>query len=385
MFAAGQWAILSLTAKLGGSEMLGQYALALAVATPIAMLSHLNLRAVLATDIERRHPFGDYLAVRLATVAAGLAATLAVAWGFGYGWPRAVAIILAGLVLNLDNLSDIYYGALQRRERMDKVAVSMGARGVLSAPAFGLAIAWTHSLAAGMAALALSRAAVLLLYDIPTAIPGESLERAGAQGAIFRTALPLGIVLMLTALTANLPRYAIERDLGAAQLGAYAAVASFIAVGSTIMNALGQAATPRLARYSSGRELRLFRGLALKLAGIAFLLGCAGVAVAAVLGPFVLRLLYRPEYTAYAGLLVWVMAAAVLAYVSMALGFVVTSTRAFAAQAPLLAVVAATAGMASWALVPRFGLEGAVIALAAAWAAQIAGQLSILGRREMPA
>src|ERR1039458_10701282 len=64
LYAAAQWATLSLAAKLGGSEMLGQYALAVALTTPLVMLSHLNLRAVLATDLDGRHPFGDYVAVR---------------------------------------------------------------------------------------------------------------------------------------------------------------------------------------------------------------------------------------------------------------------------------------------------------------------------------
>ena len=65
MFAASQWTLLILIAKLGNSVMLGQYALALAIVTPVMQFSHLNLRAVLATDAGETHPFGDYLAVRL--------------------------------------------------------------------------------------------------------------------------------------------------------------------------------------------------------------------------------------------------------------------------------------------------------------------------------
>ena len=47
--------------------MLGEYALAVAVASPVALFSHLNLRAVLATDAARRHPLGDYMTVRIVT------------------------------------------------------------------------------------------------------------------------------------------------------------------------------------------------------------------------------------------------------------------------------------------------------------------------------
>src|SRR5882762_7995252 len=72
IYAAGQWAILSLLVKLGSSEMLGQYALAVALTAPVVMLSHLNLRAVLATDVAQKYPFQDYLAVRLIMTALSL-------------------------------------------------------------------------------------------------------------------------------------------------------------------------------------------------------------------------------------------------------------------------------------------------------------------------
>src|SRR5437764_11372372 len=74
VYAAGQWTILSLFAKLGNSEMLGQYALALALTAPVLMFSQLNLRAVMATDVAEKHRFGDYLAVRLGATGLGLIA-----------------------------------------------------------------------------------------------------------------------------------------------------------------------------------------------------------------------------------------------------------------------------------------------------------------------
>src|ERR1035441_6235529 len=103
VFAAGQWAVLSLIARLGDAEMLGEYALALAVATPVAMFSHLNLRAVLATDMERRHPFGDYLAVRTGAAALGILAIGGIAFAGGYAWRVAAVIVAAGVVLSADN------------------------------------------------------------------------------------------------------------------------------------------------------------------------------------------------------------------------------------------------------------------------------------------
>lgn len=385
-YAAGQWAILSLIAKLGSSEMLGQYALAVAITTPVIMLSHLNLRAVLVTDAVGRHPFGDYIAVRLGTTALALAAIAVIALASGHSRPLGITILLIGVSQSVENVSEVYHGALQRRERMEQIARSMMARGTVSVAGVGAALWITHDLLWAVVAMTLGRLAVLLAYDRPRGSEGECLSRSGyrAELTLLRTALPLGIVLMLVSLNTNLPRYTIERYLGTRELGVFAAVASFATVGSTIVNALGQAAAPRLARHFSRRELASFRTLTLKLTGSALALGAAGVLVSALLGKVVLRVVYSPEYAAYSGLLVAVMSAALLGYIAGAFGYVITSARAFHAQVPLFCGVAASTGIASLALVPRFGLRGAVLASAIAACLQICGEVWILARTFRP-
>ena len=380
IYAAGQWAILSLFAKLGGSEMLGQYALAVAIVSPILMLSHLNLRAVLATDMGKQHPFGDYLTVRLGATGIGLAAIAALA--FGHSPILAGTIVGAGLAQSAENISDIYYGAMQRRERMDRIAISMIARAVVSVAAVATALALTGSILFAVGALAVARAAVLLAYDRPSGAAGEALAGDGyrAQISIVRTALPLGIVLMLASLNANLPRYAIEHYLSLAQLGGFAAAASFVTIGGTVVNAMGQAATPRLARYFEERNWHEFHRLALRLTALALALGAAGVLVALGLGRLLLRVVYRPEFEQYTGILTATMAAGVVGYAASMLGYVVTSARAFDPQLPLFCAVAAACGAAAWILVPRLGLAGAPAALGVAAVLQVSGEVLILRR-----
>lgn len=380
VYAAGQWAVLSLFAKLGGAEMLGRYALALAVAAPVAMLAHLNLRSVLATDAEGRVPFGDYLAVRVAVSALALAVIAALAMATADTWAVGAAIFAVGLGLASEAVSDLCYGALQRRDRMRQVAGSMMGRSIVSVGAMALALWFTGDLLWAVCALAAGRLAVLFLYDLPAGTRGESLRRTGLGTAreVFLTALPLGLVLMLVSLNTNLPRYAIEQSLGSAELGVFAGVVSFITVGSTMANALGQSATARLARHFHQREFAAFRRITWGMAGFVAALGLAGIVVAELIGGFVLRWLYRPEFAAYQPLLVAAMGAGTLSYLAVALGYSVTSARIFRAQLPLFALSAAGCGVASWLLVPRLGLYGGVLALALAALLQIAGQCWIL-------
>jgi len=380
LYGACQWAVLSLIAKLGTSEMLGQYALAVAVTAPVSMLSQMNLRSVLTTDVERRHGFGDYIVVRLVTTILAVAAIALIALLSRYPYATAASIGLVGLSMGVDNISDIYYGPLQRSERMEQIARSMIARGVLALCAFGAALLVTRNLVTAVATLALARLAVLLIYDRPRGSQGQILSRSGraAQWAIFRTALPLGVALMLVSLTSNIPRYAVDRFLGTGDLGVFAAVAAFLTAGSTFVNALGQSAIPTLARCFSTRDLAQFRRLTWRLTVLAVLLGLAGVLLSALFGGFVLRLAYRAEYAGHAGLLVTIMGAATCVYVAVVLGYIITSARSFLVQIPLLTAVTATSAAASWWLVPAMGLRGAALAVAFAACVQIAGEVLIL-------
>jgi O-antigen/teichoic acid export membrane protein len=375
LYAASQWLILVFIARLGGTEMLGQYALAVAVVAPIAMLSHLNLRAVAVTDVQGRHTFAEYLGVRLWTTGAGLAAVIGTALLSGRGAALGAAIVLAGTGQAAEAVSDLYYAFLQRRERMDRIAWSMILRGALSAGALGVTLWMTRDLLAGMLALALGRAAVLLGYDRRASAGGG---RPRWNSVVFRSAVPLGVVLMLGALNTNLPRYAIEWWAGTRDLGIFAAVASFVTIGATSIHALGQAASPRMARAAGQRDAARFRKLALEVSGAALLLGALGVAVALAAGEYLLAIVYRPEYGAYGSLLAGVMAAAIAQYVAITLGYALTSARSFGAQIPLLGAAAATTAAASFLLTPRLGLAGAAVALGAAGCVQTAGAAWLL-------
>src|ERR1043165_9211480 len=64
IYAGCQWGMLVALAKLGDAEMVGQFALALAVTAPVLMFTNLQLRSVQATDARKDYAFGDYLALR---------------------------------------------------------------------------------------------------------------------------------------------------------------------------------------------------------------------------------------------------------------------------------------------------------------------------------
>jgi O-antigen/teichoic acid export membrane protein len=398
VYVACQWGMLVGLTKLGSPEMVGQFALGLAITAPIIMLTNLQLRDVQATDASSGYLFGDYLALRLLTTTLALLIIGGIAWGLGYRPETALIMVILGVAKAIEAISDVFYGLLQQHERMDRVAQSMMIKGIASLAALCIWIYLTGDLRWGVISLAVVWALVLLSYDVrsgrlilrhrwpryQTALPEQNPRGAPKPHwdtakliKLTRLALPLGLVTMLMSLNFNLPRYFIERYWGEHELGIFAALAYILAAGIVVTNALGQSASPRLAKYYAARDRIAFVRLLLKLIGVSTVLGGLGLAGAILAGPELLTIFYQAEY-ARQDLLVWLMVAGVMAYVASCLYYALTATRYFRAQ--LLLFMGVT-GSTTWAclwLIPTGGLAGAAMALIIAALVQVMGSVMIL-------
>src|SRR5207253_9137366 len=116
------------------------------------------------------------------------------------------------------------------------------------------------------------------------------------------------------------------------ELGIFAAMAYPMAVGTTIINALGQSAMPKLARHYADQDYRSFSFLLLKLTGLALAMGAAGVLVIALAGRPILLVLYRPEYADYNSVFLWLGIGSAIFLVSGLLGYGMNAVRHFRAQ-----------------------------------------------------
>jgi O-antigen/teichoic acid export membrane protein len=378
-YAFCQWGLLVVLAKIGNPHLVGQFAIGLAVSAPLFLFANLQIRAIQSTDVGSEYSFGEYLGLRLLTTAAALVAICAIAGIAGYDISVKRVILAVGLSKAIEAVSDVFHGDQQRRERMNSVARYLAVKGTASVIAAGIALKLSGSVVAASLAVAAVFAAVLLLGESRFAVASA---RINWNWAAFRRlaimAFPLGVVMMLISVTANMPRYFVESRLGSNALGVFAAISYLSLAGSTVVNGAGLAATPGLARlFASGERLAFVRKL-LWMSALAALLGIGGVAILALGGKPLLTLIYGPVYAANLDVALWVMAGGALSYAASVVGYGLTAARCFREQLPLFITVTAVAAGASYALVPRYGLRGAVFAQIAAGAAQLLYGAAIL-------
>ncbi|MFQ4142454.1 oligosaccharide flippase family protein [Chlorogloeopsis sp. ULAP02] len=368
VYAACQWGMLVVLVKLGSPEIVGQFTLGLAVTAPIFMFTNLQLRSIQATDATKQYLFSDYLELRLIGTGLGMLAVAVITFLAGYSWETSLVILLVGLAKAFESISDVYYGLLQQYERMDRIAISLMIKGPLSLILLGTGVYLSRDVTWGVVGLVVAWAMVLLVYDIPNGIfilnsISKFRWHLVTLTKLIWLSLPLGLVMMLISLNTNIPRYFIEQYLGERELGIFAAIAYLMVVGSMVVNALGQSASPRLAKYYALGDGVAFCKLLFKLLRIAVLLGGGGVLLAVVGGKQILTFLYRPEYAQHTSLFIWLMITAGIGYLSSFMGYGMTAARYFRIQLPLFAAATISSTVACFLLIPRLGLLGAVIAL----------------------
>jgi O-antigen/teichoic acid export membrane protein len=235
--------------------------------------------------------------------------------------------------------------------------------------AFGLVFCRTGSLVAASAALALSWMIVVLAYDFPMArramLSGHPFFRAKrlTLWRLIALSLPLGMVMALGSLNANMPRYIIERNLGRSELGVFASLAYLVVAVGLIVNALGQSASTRLAKHFAGGEMQGFKRIMWRLLALSAAALVLGVPLTALFGRWIVSLLYTPQYAQRLPLLLVIVATAGVNAGAAFLGYGMTAARQFKAQVPITVITTVSVTVLTLVLVPRIGLIGAAWAL----------------------
>lgn len=364
-YGACQWLLFPLAARAGSAVGLGQLSVAIAITTPIFLLSMLQLRAVYVADARRNHGGGSYVALRLLGLFMALLLSLVVA----IVGTRDTVIV--HLVLGLsafrfaEGISDLLYGVWQAAERLVWVALALTVHGVLSVMAFGLALFLQFDLVEAMAAMAFVALAWLgaeLWFGRArgSGLPAPN-RRRGEMLSLLRHAFPLGLAGALLALNTNIPRLLLFTVKGPAEVGGFSALHQLTLAGSVAIAAVGQAAAARLARYFKD-DVRRYEALSRRLAINGLIWGSVLASGAAIGGHALLGSLYGAAYSWLSTDLVWMCVAMLPAYAASGLGYAVNAAGIFAPQVRVYLTTVACTLLLGLLLIPRSGLKGAIIA-----------------------
>jgi O-antigen/teichoic acid export membrane protein len=374
-YAGSQGVMLVMLARIGSVELVGQFALALAIAGPLFLFAALQLVAVQSTDVRARFSFADYLATRV-LMSCGIFAALA-AFSLLGPLPRdnAVVLFMVALAKLLETWSQIYFGIFHRYERLDLTAISQILKSVGSLSAFAVALVLTGSLPVALGGMAATWAVLLVAFDAPNGMailrangltapsPFSALrtaataENRGRIRTLVGLAAPLGVYALLDSFNAHLPRYVLHYFHGDASVGYYSALVALIVVGATVIDAVGASGRPRLAIYLH-ENFVAFQRLLRRMLWMGIAVGISGVVGAALLGKMVLSLLYGGGYANHDTALLVLAVGGGLWFVSSIYLQALLAAGRFRTQLAVIVCAVAATWMASAWLVPVYGIIG---------------------------
>jgi O-antigen/teichoic acid export membrane protein len=230
--------------------MVGEFSLALAIATPVMVLSQMQLRQILVTDAHQQVPFADYFWTRLVAGLCGLILIMGLGAVLRHDPALRMLTIALAIARLAESLSDILNGSLQRREHMGLVAVSMTVRGLAGLVALAIALKVTASIyAAAAMALASDVACVRAPRGLAAGPPERRAPRVHLAPSVLvrmvRDSATLTIAAGLLSLSAGIPRYFLDYSSGKAAVAILAVAMMPISLMGLFTGAVSQATLAR--------------------------------------------------------------------------------------------------------------------------------------------
>lgn len=366
--AGQQAAIVVAFTRWGSPELLGTYALGLALAAPLNVFADRAIRTLLTTARNHEFVLPDCLVVRSLVSLASLAMTLLLAIVWRLDVESAAILGLVGALRWLEGLAQAMYGRMHQRRQVQRLGVSQLGRAVISG-AVGVAVfACTGSPLLMLGVSGGLQMLILFCLDWPRV--KEECSPSTDYGApsrlarywpMLRQAVPIGATTFLVAVSVNIPRMVLARTAGEITLGVLTVLVYLSFPATLVSSALVQAATPRFASHRSdwlGEGRRLMRRLLISNVAIAVLNAVCMVAIGGLLPVF------SAEYAEPVRLLPGLGVAVGIGFLGNVPGTALVARRRFRLAFLACVLSCATSAAASFFWIPRYEIGGVVWVMA---------------------
>lgn len=363
-YALTQYGMLMALARIGNATHVGQFALAQALATPVIVISQMQLRQLQVTDVAGQQTYGQYLGTRVVASVGAVVLITMIALVSRYRGEMLLVIVLVAVGKAFESVSDIAHAALQRAERMDLIARALVLKGTLSLLIFAALLAMTRHLLVSVAGLAAMWGLLLVAYDLPLS-RSVAPQRTRVEvdwpviRALARTTLPLSFASGMLALSANVPRYVLEATQGSTAVGFFAIAATPLAILAVAHVAVQQATLTRAATHYHMQNWRQLARISARVAALQVGGGCALALLLFAAGGPIMRALFGADYEAVAPLAALMAAGVAISGLGAWGTTIMMAARRFQLQAAFVAIMLVTQMPLAIILIDRYGLAGA--------------------------
>lgn len=305
-FIGAQWMMTILIVRLAGYSEAGYLSLGLSLTNIFTNIAYFCIRNFQVSD-EGKYSQNVYVTHRL--VLSMLAFVCYAAFVGMNAYPAYVLVFLLLFMLYRLNeaVVDVFHGIDQRAWRLDIAGKSFLMRGILTLLVFIIAESITQNLVVTALLMAATAYAVIFCYDIPGARRQEAFHLVWEKEALLaltKECFPLFAYAICLNAVVPIPRYFLEKIAGSEVLGYYASATIPASLIQLLASYIYTSFTKLFADYRTEQKKKAFLALFWKLTAAILATVLLALAGSALLGEWVLVLVFTESIRAYAYLLV---------------------------------------------------------------------------------
>ncbi len=221
MYLFVQWLFTVFATRLVSVEAAGILTFAVSLTNILYTVENYGMRPYQVSDSHEEFSSSQYVRLRYFTTAIGVVSCIIFLFITGYTFEKTAIIFLFFLYRAWEALSDVYYGEMQRKERLHLSAYSMMLKSVASAVLFAVLTFITEGLIVPLISIN-AVAALTLILDISIfkKLPASSKRN---EKTSIKAPLKVGFFMMLAMmfpiLVTSLPRMFLDTYYGEELLG----------------------------------------------------------------------------------------------------------------------------------------------------------------------
>lgn len=355
---------MMIVTRINGLKSSGVFTLAFSLACLLCLIGGYEGRVYQVTDVKNEYSDVEYIVHRIITCVIMMVIVIFYCFIMKYDAYKFIVTVSLCLMKCFEVFSDVFYGVLQKDDKLYIVGISLFLKSVFSVVAFIAFDLITKNLLISCLVLDLVWLILFLVYDLPKSkciIKKDSYSFSNVL-RLFKTGFFSFAILFLSVYLVNAQKYALDGVVEES----LQAIFGMILMPATIISLAGQYLLQPILNtmanlYSIG-EKKEFNKIVFKALLLIVAFGVVCVIGAYILGIPVLNILYSVNIVDYKLHLLIIIFGAILYSMSTLLSAALTTVRYTFVQFIVFSISSVIAFVISQILIGQFSIYGAAIA-----------------------
>lgn len=355
---------MMIVTRINGLKSSGVFTLAFSLACLLCLIGGYEGRVYQVTDVKNEYSDVEYIVHRIITCVIMMVIVIFYCFIMKYDAYKFIVTFALCLMKCFEVFSDVFYGVLQKDDKLYIVGISLFLKSVFSVVAFIAFDLITKNLLISCLVLDLVWLILFLVYDLPKSkciIKKDSYSFSNVL-RLFKTGFFSFAILFLSVYLVNAQKYALDGVVEES----LQAIFGMILMPATIISLAGQYLLQPILNtmanlYSNG-EKKEFNKIVFKALLLIVAFGVVCVIGAYILGIPILNILYSVNIVDYKLHLLIIIFGAILYSMSTLLSAALTTVRYTFVQFIVFSISSVIAFVISRILIGQFSIYGAAIA-----------------------